>query len=400
MNAQFDRIFLLINQKRYPLAEQEVRKVIATNSNNGDLFALLAICLMMQDQTDEALEAAQHGLGLSPYSAYCHYTVGKVFWEQNKLVKALDHIGQALEIEPNDEDYLYALAAIRFQQERYEESLKIVNHLLMINAESVNAINLRARCLVALNQKQEGVEFFDESLNRDPNNAYTHANKGWALLDTEQNQEALASFKTALQIDPELDFAREGLVEALKRENAVYRVYLAIYNGARDGWSPFVWIVVLGLSFIFWKVMLAIIVIFYFFFFWFSDAIFNTLLRFNEYGRYALSDEQIQTSNIGLSVFSTVILVITLGWSMQGGSLYLAAWLTFGLLLPLIFTLSLEHPSHRIKAGTYTFCMLAIGTVGAILNNNTPETAQGFLGIFILMALGFFWFITAVEKQG
>ena len=57
-----------------------------------------------------------------------------------------------------------------------------------------------------------------EALGRNPENAHTNANQGWSLLHGGQPGKALEHFREALRLDPDLEFARAGMVEALKAD--------------------------------------------------------------------------------------------------------------------------------------------------------------------------------------
>ncbi|MDB5311521.1 MAG: tetratricopeptide repeat protein [Gemmataceae bacterium] len=46
---------------------------------------------------------------------------------------------------------------------------------------------------------------------------------GWALLHARQPAEALTHFREALRLDPTNEWARDGLIEALKARYWVYR---------------------------------------------------------------------------------------------------------------------------------------------------------------------------------
>ena len=83
--------------------------------------------------------------------------------------------------------------------------------------------------LVQLGRKDEAQQTLGSALANDPENALTHANQGWALLHRGDHAKALEHFREALRIDPELDWARAGIVEALKARHLIYRVMLRFF---------------------------------------------------------------------------------------------------------------------------------------------------------------------------
>ncbi len=64
--------------------------------------------------------------------------------------------------------------------------------------------------LVKLGRKAEAGADDRAALLRDPENALTHANQGWALLEQGDHGKALEHFREALRIDPEIEWARAG----------------------------------------------------------------------------------------------------------------------------------------------------------------------------------------------
>ena len=111
------------------------------------------------------------------------------------------------------------------------------------------APNLRAMALVNLGRKREAAEAMRGTLAKDPQNAFSHANQGWTLLHQGDHAQGLEHFREALRIDPELDWAAAGTVEALKARHLLYRLMLRYFLwmsrlGGRARWG-----VILGVLF-------------------------------------------------------------------------------------------------------------------------------------------------------
>src|SRR5581483_7555851 len=83
--------------------------------------------------------------------------------------------------------------------------------------------------LVKLGRKTEAASTIDGALQRDPENARSHANQGWTYLHRGEPKLAMVHFREALRIDPTLDWARAGMVEALKAHNVIYRWVLRYF---------------------------------------------------------------------------------------------------------------------------------------------------------------------------
>jgi tetratricopeptide (TPR) repeat protein len=75
------------------------------------------------------------------------------------------------------------LAAIRFDQRRWQDALTAAEQGLQNNSGHVGCTNLRAMALVKLGRRQEAGASIDVALAKNPENAITQANQGWTLLE-------------------------------------------------------------------------------------------------------------------------------------------------------------------------------------------------------------------------
>ena len=64
---------------------------------------------------------------------------------------------------------------------------------------------------------------------RDPDDAFSHANQGWTLLEQGNRKKAMEHFRESLRLDPTNGWAQAGLVEAIKAGNPVYAVMLKYF---------------------------------------------------------------------------------------------------------------------------------------------------------------------------
>jgi hypothetical protein len=135
-----------------------------------------------------------------------------------------------------------------------------------------------------------------------------------------------------LRLEPEMTFARQGIVEALKARNIVYRAMLKyfLWMGKLD--SRVRWGIVFGgllitsllnqaasaapvlkpLIFPFLIAYAAFAVLT-----WISMPLFNLLLRFNRFGRLALSREQIVASNFLAANLALALVLVVAGLALR-----------------------------------------------------------------------------------
>ena len=225
-NANFQRGVLLYQQDRYQDAIAEFRQQLLQDE---DFLAhgYLALCLSELEQFDEATEHARQAIHLAPDESFGHYAYARVMIDRKRLEEARLAILEAIRLDPYEASYFAILASLEMQKSRWREALEAANQGLEIEPEHVWCTNLRAQALVKLGDRAGAAAAMGEALARKPDDAYTHANQGWALLHAGQPRQAQEHFREALRLDPGLDWARSGIVESLKARNFVYRWMLA-----------------------------------------------------------------------------------------------------------------------------------------------------------------------------
>jgi tetratricopeptide (TPR) repeat protein len=376
MTTAFQRGIVLFNQNRYDLADREFRQELAESPDNALAHAFLAYCLMQRDHKEEALREADLAIRLDPGVAFCHYVRGLVLCRQDRLKEAEESVQEAIRQDPGDADYLGLLASVELGRRRWPAALEAADRGLALDPEHAQCTNLRAMALVQLGRKDEAQQTLGSALANDPENALTHANQGWALLHRGDYPNALVHFREALRIDPELDWARAGIVEALKARHLVYRLMLRFFLWMGRQTKLAQWVVILG--FVFGRQILAniaksnpalapfvmpVLVLSFAFLMltWISSPLFNLALRFNRFGRLALTREERIASNwIGGCFLVAAACFLT--YVVRPNPMALVSTVYFGLLLlPLAGTFGRPPGKARWLMAAYTGILVLLG---------------------------------------
>jgi Tfp pilus assembly protein PilF len=332
MSAHYQRACLLFQQSRYELAAQELQLALAQEPNRPDYHALLALCLVEVEQFDSATEEARRAIGLGPDMPYSHYVMSRVMLERNRLNEAREAIAESIRLDPEDADYFHQLAVIELNARKWQAALEAADQGLQLDPENVGCTNLRVRALAQLGRKIDADAAVEAALQRAPENAFTHANRGWTLLEQGNPAKAMEHFREALRLDPTMDWARQGIVESLKAKHFIYRWMLAYFLWMSRLSGGAQWGVIVGLVVVF-QVATSIeanypaltfitrpLIVGYLVFFalsWLARPLFNTLLRFNRFGRMVLNREEIWQSNL-VCLFLAPALVAGVVYLIQG----------------------------------------------------------------------------------
>jgi len=392
MSQHLTRALLLMEQSRPEQALAEILLHLASFPNDPLALSQKARCLADLERFDEATAAAQEAVQNAPDWAESHHVLAIVWMLRRRYREAQAAIDEAIRLNPDDADY-FALQALIFSNRRkWSDSLSAAERGLEIDPEHAECNNLRAMMLTQLGRREEAGRTIDATLARDPDNAFTHANQGWALLQQGQPQRALSHFRESLRIDPTCEFSRQGIVEALKARNLIYRLmlnyvfwmsrlpgqvqlgvllfglfgyrYLVDLAAKRPDWQ--LWIVPVIIAYIAFALMT-----------WIADPLFNLLLRLDKDGRHALSAEQIQGAN-ALGVCLTLALASLAGYFGLGSEQALSFAFLFGIgLIPVsaIWRCQLGWPRTTMLVFTLVFF-----ASGLLVHAPLPEIALEPLG--------------------
>jgi tetratricopeptide (TPR) repeat protein len=403
MQEILQRATLLYQQGRYDHAESESRRLLTLDPTVARGHALLALCLMRREAHKDALFEAFEAVRLDPMDAFNHYVCGTVLLSTERDVEALQAANMAVSMEPFNSSFHALVAGIHLHRRRWSEALAAAEQGLSSDPEDVECNNYRVMALVKLGRRDQAAASMGETLALDPEDAYSHANQGWTLLHEGKPKEAMNHFKEALRIDPTMDWARGGIVEALKAHNFIYRWMLAYFLfmsklSARAQWGIIFggWIGIqllqnIGRNAPNLRPLITPIVVAYSIFAimtWLAYPFFNLLLRLSRYGRLALSREQTIASNwVGLALLLAVGMAVAALVTRR--EIFLDLAIMFGLLtLPVAAFFNMDRGWPRwTMAGAIGVLLLIMGLHVLVVVLAQAPDARGWFGFFALSVL-------------
>ena len=312
MSAHIERAQLLLQQARPADAEKEAMLALAQTPDHPLAHAYLALSRCDQGKAKEATEAARTAVGLAPDVAFFRYVHGVVLHRSDRDAEARKEVEEAIRIDPDEETHFALLASIHLGRRDWQAALEAAESGLALNPEDVSCANLRSMALVRLGRRAEAMETVDYALGREPDNALSHANQGWNCLHQNDPARAQGHFREALRLNPELEYARQGMLEALKARNPLYRGMLAyfLWMARQSGRMQAVFIIgtFFGVRFVrelaeskegWGTVLWPLVGLFYAFIYlsWTAVPMFNLLLRVDRFGRYVLSEDERRATN-------------------------------------------------------------------------------------------------------
>jgi len=407
IDKQLDKARILIEQEKYSLAKKVLQESMQINPNDVNVLATYAQALMGLEEYPQALELVETALGIEPTFAYLYYLKSKIQTDTNKRKEALTYIQKAIEVDPYEAHYRAYFAFLLLHAKDFNKALTVADEALHINAENILALNVRSKALLKLDKKEESAKTIDKALDRDPNNPFTHANYGWTLLEKGEHKQSLTHFREALRLDPTMEFAKSGMSQALKGKYWFYRLYLkylfwitSLSSNAQFAFIIGIWLLAnilnrLADTFpIISPIVTPLIVVYSVFAFstWIIQPVGNVFLRFNQYGRHLLDEEETLSSTfVGASV---LIGILSLVAYLFVGKAFLLTLGAIGILMMLPFSVMFKPARYKYALKSLTLLILSWGLYCINLSYNYDIFfTQAF--VYFLYALFAFQWVSA-----
>jgi tetratricopeptide (TPR) repeat protein len=402
---------LLFQQGRYPEAEQPLKNALSEDPESTTAMSMLAMCLSENKKINEALDLAQQAVGREPDEYYCHFALGHVLLDMKRYKDASIPAREAIRLEPDETGNYSLLASIHLFQSRWNDVLDVTELGLRIDAEDENLNNLRAQALVKLGRQEEAGLTLDANLQRRPDNAATHANKGWALLHEGNPEQAMEHFREALRLDPDMEYARQGIIQALRARHFIYRPLLSYFLWMSTMSSGAQWGIIIGavvlvriLRLVGEKIpeleplILPILILYGVFVFlsWTAQPLFNLLLRLHPLGKLALTDEERRVSSVIGLILLTGIFCLGTGVVIDVISLVIFGLVGISSIIMIAGTFNCNPGKGRNVLLGYTIIAIGIGLAACVI---PLSKGSGLLLIYLLSIFLFGWIANAVSMR-
>ncbi len=204
--ASISSIESLIRSKQYDRALDATKSALRETPGDFRLWTLEGIVLSIRGNKQEALQAFDKALSLSPkYPAALKGEVQLLYEAQDK--RAIPVLKKILSADPKDETAHEMLAIL---EERQGDCQAAIEHFLLSgDAANTHPDSLEAHgyCLMQTKQAQKAIPVFEQLVTLLPERTYPKYDLAVALVEAKQDQEALKILEPLLateQSDPEI----------------------------------------------------------------------------------------------------------------------------------------------------------------------------------------------------
>ena len=378
----YERACLLAEQGRFALAKKEALRAI-TIAPEGDLVHnILSYCYLRLGQYEESIAAARQAISLAPEKAFHYYRLASACEEAEQYKAAMEAVEMSLALDPSYVSAYGLAASICLSCGDTGGALAFANKGLALDPEHESCWNRRVLVLLLTNCLDEAAQDVEKLMASYPDRTFSHAAKGWLFIYQGKFQQSFNCFKTALRIDPNNEWSRKGVVQALKARHRFYRWILCyeLWQVRLNRLSRVAFIAMLLLLppfRVLYLLLLAAVA--------FAGYAANTILRFHPYGCLVLTPrEKWLNSCVSLNGFLVVAGIVV---AVVTGNLYflfllgLPAFVSYFVCVGWFADESLKLSNFAL-AGLFglAWCLLAIGLIPFL----SQGVATSFLDIGML----------------
>ncbi len=303
---QIEQARFLRDRHRYEESEAMLLVYLSACPDSAEGHCELALTRMsMSGRKKDALESIEKAIGLAPDNAWMQAVRSFAFCDLEKFDKALKSADEAIAADAMCDLAWIAKARSLGGKERWKEAEAAVRKSLEIDPNNSQANNLLSVYLRVQGKTQEANLFTDLQLSQDAEDPFALSNAGWTRLHESKYKEAERLFLEALRLDPEQEYARQGLREAYKTRSVFYRLYLkwALFMQRFEGRSQTLIIISLFIGYKVFQsylseinpafaITLALIYMLFIFWVWLASGVGHFILLLDKRARLSLNKQE------------------------------------------------------------------------------------------------------------
>lgn len=206
----------LVEREDYDAAQERYERALELAPHLPEPHWNVGIGLAVRGDADGALRRFNEALRLDPNFPQAYFSRGNVYRERGQLDEAIKQYEQAVALKPDYAEAYLNLGIIAEAQDRPDDAIRYYELAVRNKLDYAIGHNNLANVLRTRGRPQEALIHYSQVLRLQPWRADVHANMGATFLQLRQFDNAIAAFRTALSIDPNLDPARRGLEYATR----------------------------------------------------------------------------------------------------------------------------------------------------------------------------------------
>jgi len=368
--------------RRFQESETALRDALSMEPEDDFAMHQLAVTQYLSpDGEKKALETVGRAIALSPNDPDHHVLKAFILLEMGNGKEAFRCAKAAIELEPNHSNAHAAQAGACLVLSQNDAAERCARMALSLDPGNDVAAKYLAHSLRLQGKMEENADQIRRMLADDPNDNQTHAVAGYSRLQTGDAKGAETHFLEALRLNPDNEYARHGLLESFRARSAIYRLHLkwTMWMGAKS--NAMQWGIIIGIYLVikltrllkgtrFEMLGIALGIIYGLIVFWMHVArgVGNLMILCDSSARYALNKaEKAEGVVVGGGILLGLIVLIcglaldVFGLIVPGAALMLAA-------IPFAYVFTNKSRIGRWLFGAFAALILVAGSLLTIFS--------------------------------
>ncbi|PYX39258.1 MAG: hypothetical protein DMG75_01425, partial [Acidobacteria bacterium] len=201
----------LVRNKHYDEAEQKLRELLQSDSENAALHFALAYVLRQQEQWDGAFEEFTRSARLMPGFPETHSRLAYLFYRSDDSENAIAEARTALSMDPHNAEAYRYLGLGLFADGQYDAALHAFAESLEYEPDNPDTYYDMGITMRDKGNLHAAVAAYRHALRLNPQSWEAHTNLGIVLHDEGRNDEAIDEYREAKLLAPNEASVRNNL---------------------------------------------------------------------------------------------------------------------------------------------------------------------------------------------
>jgi len=236
---------VLLQMGRFDRAEKIIVALYAKYPNNREVRYNYALLQFNIDNLSEAKILFSHLVKENPKDGKSWFVLAQIAHDLEDIEETIRILERQTKNEEFRKQALYKLVQIHYEQQEFEKSLSIVNVLLQSNRLDTQAISMKAKNLIALNQIKEAKRQLDILLGLWSEDAFNLLRLSQLQLRVNDLNGAENSLVTAYTIEPKALPIIIGATKSKIRLNKLSEAASLILKAEKDGFKNNIYLIIL-----------------------------------------------------------------------------------------------------------------------------------------------------------
>jgi tetratricopeptide (TPR) repeat protein len=200
--AHFNLGMVLAQQQRFPEAEAELQTAVNLDGSNLGAQTALAEVQAREGKSENSIEILRKVVAAKPNSFQDHLNLGIALADHLEVEAARAEFTQAVALNPGSAVAHYNRGRLLLDERHFEDAKPELEKAISLDANFGDAVYLLAVTERQLGDTAKSLQLSEKSVQLAPGNPRAYYLLGQNLSSAKRDQEAIAAWKHAAQLDP------------------------------------------------------------------------------------------------------------------------------------------------------------------------------------------------------